>query len=56
MLIGEDFGGRHNACLIAIIDRQQCCQQCYNRFAAAYIALQQAIHLFARLEVALYLT
>ena len=55
MLVGEDLGGRHDTGLVAIIHSQQGCEQCHDGFATTYIALQEAVHLFARLEVGLNL-
>ena len=52
MLLGENFSGRHKGDLIARLDRLQRRQCRDNGFAAADVALQQALHRFGTREVA----
>ena len=45
MLGGEDFGGRHEAGLGAVVDSQQHAHESHEGFAAADVALHEAVHL-----------
>ena len=44
VLLGQDLGGRHQGALPAGVDAHRCCQRGDHGFAAAHIALQQAVH------------
>ena len=44
MLLGEDFGRRHEGGLVAVLDGLQCGKRGDHGLAAADIALQQALH------------
>ena len=44
MLLGENFGGRHERRLVAVFDRLQRRQRRDHGLAAADVALQQALH------------
>ncbi len=52
MLLGEDFGRRHERGLVAGLDRLQRGERGDDRLAAADVALQQALHRLAAREVA----
>ncbi len=51
MLLGEDFGGRHQRHLIAGLQRLQCCKGGDHGFTGADIALDQPQHGFALTQV-----
>ena len=51
VLLGEDFGRRHDRDLIAVFHRLQRSQRRDDRLAAADIALQQALHRMRLREV-----
>ena len=51
MLLGEDFGGRHQRRLVAGFDRMQHGQRGDHGLAAADVALQQALHRMRLAEV-----
>ena len=51
MLVGQNFGRGHEAGLETIVERDKHTHERYQRFPATYIALQQAVHLFARSEI-----
>ncbi len=44
MLLGQDFGGRHQRALPAGVDGDAGGQRGHRRLAAAHVALQQAVH------------
>ena len=44
MLLGQDFGGRHQRALPAGVDTHCRGQRSHHRLASAHIALQQAVH------------
>ncbi len=52
MLLGEDFGRRHERHLIARLDRLQRGQRGDDRLAAADVALQQPLHRLGAREIA----
>jgi hypothetical protein len=47
VLLGQDFGGRHEAGLVAVVDGHEHGHQGHDGFAAAYVALHEAVHLLA---------
>ena len=47
VLVGQHFGRRHDAGLVAIVKRHHGRQYCHERLSAAHVALQQAVHLLA---------
>ena len=52
VLLGEDFGRRHDRDLPAVLDRLQRGERGDDRLAAADIALQQALHRMGLREIA----
>ena len=54
MLVRQNFGRRHHASLITVIQRQQHTHQGNQRFPASYISLQEAIHLPATADIVPY--
>ena len=55
VLLGQDFGGGHDAGLVAIVDGNEHRHQRHQRLAGADVALQQAVHLAAAAHVVAYL-
>jgi hypothetical protein len=51
VLLGQDFGGGHQRGLHAVVDGHQHGADGNHRFAGSHIALDQAVHLNARLQV-----
>ena len=45
VLGGKDFGGCHDARLVAIVEGNECGEKCHDSLAAAHVALKQAVHL-----------
>ena len=54
VLGGENLGGGHQAGLESVVDCQKHAHQGHNGFAAAYIALYEAVHLAPRQQVGTY--
>ena len=52
MLLGQNFGRRHECDLIARLDRLQGGQRRHHGLAAADVALQQSLHWFSLGKVA----
>ena len=44
MLLCEQFRGRHQRCLISVLDGEQRCEQRDDGLAAAHVALKQSMH------------
>ena len=44
VLLGEQFGRRHDRGLVVVLDREQRGEQRDDRLAAPHVALQQAVH------------
>ena len=55
MLFGKNFGGRHHAHLVAVVDGDEGREEGHKRLARPHVALQQAVHLPATLHVAVNL-
>ena len=55
MLPCQYLGGRHDAGLITVVKRDQCCHECDYRLATAHISLQQTVHLLAAAHVMAHL-
>ena len=51
VLLCQDFGRCHDACLIAVVQCDEHGHQCHKGLARAYVALQQAVHLSAATHV-----
>ena len=51
VLLGQDFGRRHEGGLEAVVEGDEHRQEGDHRFSAAYIALEQAVHLCPAAEV-----
>lgn len=51
MLLREYFGGRHEAGLVAVVERHEHAHEGHDGFAGAHIALHEAVHLPARSQV-----
>src|SRR5258708_5517535 len=54
MLIGQYLGRRHDTGLETVVNGYQHAHEGHYGFAAAYIALQQAVHLYAALGILPY--
>src|SRR5262245_59786203 len=55
VLLGENLGGCHDCNLVPVFDALEGGERSHDRFAAADIALQQALHGMGLREVAAYL-
>ena len=55
VLVRQNFSRRHDTCLVTVVNRQEATHQCDKCLTRTDIALQQAVHLFARFEVVVYL-
>ena len=55
VLLGEDFGGSHDARLITIVEGDEHCHQRHKGLAGAYVALEETIHLSSGTHVVTYL-
>ena len=55
MLFGENLCGSHDARLVAVIYGDECYHEGHESLSAAHVSLEQAVHLPARLHVAVYL-
>ncbi len=51
VLLRKDFGGRHHAGLVTVVERQQHGEQRHDGLSAAHVALHEAVHLDASTEV-----
>ena len=55
VLFGQNLGGSHDACLMAVIHSQQHHHESHQCLAASNVALQQTVHLSSALHIGMYL-
>ena len=54
VLRSENLGGRHDAGLKTVVQRQKRTEQCHDGFPAAHVALQQTVHLTSAAQIRPY--
>ena len=55
MLRRQNLGGRHDACLVTVVERYEGSHECHDGLSAAHIALKQTVHLPSAAHVAAHL-